>query len=49
MDFIERLFGISPDGGSGLTEFGVLLAIAAVLLVVKWRALIVRPVGRVRR
>lgn len=21
MDFIERIFGISPDGGSGLFEF----------------------------
>jgi hypothetical protein len=21
MDFIERLFGVSPDGGSGLFEF----------------------------
>ena len=26
MDFIERLFGFSPDGGSGSLEFGLLLA-----------------------
>ena len=26
MDFIERIFGIAPDGGSGLLEF-VLFAI----------------------
>ena len=35
MDFIERLFGISPDGGDGSTEliyFGVLIAIAAIIL-----------------
>jgi hypothetical protein len=25
MDFIERLFGISPDGGSGLFELLMLL------------------------
>ena len=34
MDFLERWFGISPDGGSGLTELSYLflLAIVAVLL-----------------
>jgi hypothetical protein len=26
MDFIERLFGISPDGGSGATEMLLMLA-----------------------
>ena len=26
MDFIERFFGFSPDGGSGSLEFGLLLA-----------------------
>ena len=25
MDFIERWFGVSPDGGSGLTEVSYLL------------------------
>ena len=25
MDFIERLFGVSPDNGSGATEFLLLL------------------------
>ena len=25
MDFIERLFGISPDGGNGLWEAALLL------------------------
>ena len=37
MDFIERLFGVSPDGGSGLFEFllfAVPLAGAAWLI---WR------------
>ena len=33
MDFIEYLFGVSPDGGSGSLELLLLLApIAAVLL-----------------
>ena len=25
MDFIEKVFGISPDGGSGLLEFALLM------------------------
>lgn len=40
MDFIERLFAVSPDGGSGATE---LLYIAIPLVVValhRWRATI---------
>lgn len=36
MDFIERLFGIAPDGGSGAFEL-LLLAIPAVGLAVLWR------------
>jgi len=35
MDFIERWFGISPDGGSGLTElsyFLLLLVVVGILL-----------------
>jgi hypothetical protein len=40
MDFIERLFGISPDGGDG--SFEVLLIGAIVLIIVAatwwWRA-----------
>ena len=33
MDFIERLFGISPDGGSGLTEVSYILLLALLILV----------------
>lgn len=36
MDFIERIFGVSPDGGSGVLEALVLL-IPALGLVVWWR------------
>jgi hypothetical protein len=32
MDFIERLFGISPDGGSGLTEASYIFLLALVIL-----------------
>lgn len=35
MDFIERLFGVSPDGGSGLFEF---LLFAVPLAAVAWLA-----------
>ena len=32
MDFIERIFGVSPDGGSGAFEF-LLFAIPIVALI----------------
>jgi hypothetical protein len=33
MDFVERWFGISPDGGSGAFEVALLLLVVAVPLV----------------
>jgi hypothetical protein len=45
MDFIERLFGISPDGGDGSTElmfFAVFVIIVAALAwrpMMRWRAM----------
>jgi len=34
MQFIEWLFGFSPDGGTGLTEIAIIVsALAAVLIV----------------
>lgn len=33
MDFIEKLFGLSPDNGDGSTEILWLAALAAVLIV----------------
>jgi hypothetical protein len=30
MDFIERIFHVSPDGGSGLLEIAILLVLVAV-------------------
>ena len=36
MDFVERIFGISPDGGSGSFEF-MLLAIPIACLYLLYR------------
>ena len=38
MDFIERIFGIAPDNGSGLLEILLfLIPIAGILLIREWR------------
>ena len=37
MDFIEQLFGVSPDGGDGSTEILYILAVAAVIAAVALR------------
>lgn len=37
MDFIERLFGVSPDGGSG--SFEAMLIIVPIALLLLWSAL----------
>ncbi len=40
MNFIETIFGVSPDGGSGATELlFVIAAIAVVAALAKWRGL----------
>jgi hypothetical protein len=31
MDFIEKLFGISPDNGSGVFEIGLLFLVSATI------------------
>jgi uncharacterized membrane protein YidH (DUF202 family) len=33
MDFIERMFGVSPDGGNGSLELLLLLSIAAAIAI----------------
>lgn len=39
MDFIERIFGIAPDGGSGALEFLLFaIPIAGVILLLAKRA-----------
>jgi len=38
MDFVERIFGISPDGGNGSFELSLfLIPIVAIVAVVYWR------------
>ncbi len=37
MDFIERLFGISPDGGDGSTEVMIVGVFVLIAVVVTWR------------
>jgi hypothetical protein len=38
MDFIEKLFGFSPDGGDGMFELMLFaLPIAGIVAIVAWR------------
>lgn len=38
MDFIEQIFGVSPDGGSGLLEALLLLIpLVAIAAIYRWR------------
>ncbi len=36
MRFIETLFGISPDNGSGATELAIFLVFSALVVVISW-------------
>jgi hypothetical protein len=46
MDFIERLFGIAPDGGSGTLEMALFLILLAALFL--WWYVRQRPAGAPR-
>jgi hypothetical protein len=48
MDFIERLFGISPDGGDGSTELIYLACIVAIIAAFSWHPIYRRFVARRR-
>jgi hypothetical protein len=37
MDFIERMFGISPDGGDGSTELMLLTVLVLIAAAFTWR------------
>jgi len=37
MDFIERVFGFSPDGGSGMVELLFFAGLIAALALTAWR------------
>ncbi len=36
MDFIERIFGVSPDGGDGSLEFMYLVGIVVAVTLIAW-------------
>ena len=42
MDFIERIFGISPDGGDGSTELMLLTVFVLIAAAFMWRWLLSR-------
>ena len=48
MDFFERWFGFSPDGGDGSTELLYTIAAAVVLAMLIGRAHLTRFLGRWR-
>lgn len=37
MDFIERLFGVSPDGGDGSTELLYIAVLLVIMALFRWR------------
>ena len=49
MDFFERFFHFSPDGGSGATEAVYIITISAIALVVAFRHSISRFIERRKR
>ena len=37
MDFIERMFSVAPDGGSGSIELMIISAVVLITVAVAWR------------
>ncbi len=37
MDFIERMLGISPDGGDGSTELMIIAVFVLIAVIATWR------------
>jgi len=48
VDFIERWFGVSPDGGSGSLEMLYIVALAVVVGVIVFRSRIKELIARMR-
>jgi hypothetical protein len=50
MDWIEQLFGLSPDGGDGSTELMWLIVFVVIVIAFAWRrrlrAFLTRRIGR---
>jgi hypothetical protein len=49
MDFIEQIFGFSPDDGSGALELFLILAPLAGIVVLAWRRRMHEVMRHVRR
>jgi len=49
MDFIERMFGVSPDGGDGSTELLYIAVFVIIVTAVAWRPVSRWYAGRRRR
>jgi hypothetical protein len=48
MDFIEQIFGVSPDGGDGTLELLYIVAALAVIGAIVWRVTVRRRAARNR-
>ena len=48
MDFIERLIGVSPDGGNGTTELMFLAALLLIVGVVKFKREFRKGIGALK-
>ena len=48
MDFIERWFGLSPDGGDGSTEFLYIVVLAVIVVLIVNRRRLVDGWNRLR-
>ena len=49
MDFIERWFGVSPDGGDGSLELLYVIVIAAIAAAIVYREPLLRVLRRHRK
>jgi hypothetical protein len=48
VDFIEKLWGLSPDGGSGATELAIFFVPLLVVLILVRRHQLMRTIHRIR-
>ena len=49
MDFIERWFSVSPDGGDGSLEVLYFIALAVVIVAIVFRSRIMELISRMRQ
>jgi hypothetical protein len=46
MNFIEHLFGVSPDGGSGVSELLYVAAVLSIVALYRWRTTLAAIIRR---